>query len=282
VTLPRLVERAAPMQAEARLARARAETIALVPTMGALHEGHLSLVTEARRRADRVVVSIFVNPAQFGPGEDYEHYPRDLAGDLEKLGTADLVFAPHLEEMYPEGFQTFVEVGEITRDLEGRFRPSHFRGVTTVVAKLLHIVQPHFAIFGEKDYQQLLVVRRMVRDLQLDVEIVGMPIVRDSDGLALSSRNAYLSPSERAQATSLSRSLFRAETLFRRGERRAAILAGEMRAILSREPDLRIDYAEVRDAETLAEITEVRAPAVCLLAVRIGRTRLIDNCVLRP
>jgi pantoate--beta-alanine ligase len=269
------------MQAAGRVARARAETIALVPTMGALHEGHLSLLHEARRRADIVVLSIFVNPTQFGPGEDFDAYPRDLAGDLEKARAADIVFAPPVSEMYPANHQTFVETTELSRDLEGRFRPTHFRGVTTVVTQLFHIVSPHVAIFGEKDYQQLQVVRAMARDLCMDVEIVGMPIVRDSDGLALSSRNAYLSPSERAQATSLSRSLFRAEALFRQGERRAAALAAELRAVISREPDARIDYAEVRDAATLAPIDEVRRPAVCLLAVRVGRTRLIDNLVLR-
>jgi pantoate--beta-alanine ligase len=280
VSAPRLIERVSEMQGESRLARARAETIALVPTMGALHEGHLSLVAEARRRAERVVVSIFVNPLQFGPGEDFEAYPRELARDLEKLSGADFVFAPGVAEMYPAGFDTIVEVASLTRDLEGRLRPTHFRGVTTVVAKLLNAVRPHFAIFGEKDYQQLQVIRRMVRDLDLDVEIVGLPIVRDSDGLALSSRNVYLSPAERAQATALSRALFRAEAVFRQGERRAPALADAMRAVLRQEPDARIDYAEVRDARSLEAVLEIQAPVVCLLAVRIGKTRLIDNRVL--
>jgi pantoate--beta-alanine ligase len=279
---PRLVERIAEMQAACRLARANAETIALVPTMGALHDGHLSLVAEGRRRADLLVISIFVNPAQFGPHEDFAAYPRDLEGDLDKGSAADIAFAPSVGEMYPAGFQSLVEVSELSRELEGAHRPTHFRGVTTVVAKLLNIVRPHVAIFGEKDYQQLQVVRRMVQDLAFDVEILGMPIVRDSDGLALSSRNAYLSPRERAQATSLSRALFRAETLFRKRERRAEALAAEMTATISREPDARIDYIEVRRADDLAPLSQVNVPAVCLLAVRVGRTRLIDNCLLRP
>jgi pantoate--beta-alanine ligase len=268
------------MQAESRVIRARAETLAFVPTMGALHEGHQSLIAEARRRAERVVVSVFVNPTQFGPGEDLAAYPRDLSRDLDRATGADFVFAPSAAAMYPDGFETTVEVSGVTRELEGAFRPMHFRGVTTVVAKLFHIVQPHFAIFGEKDYQQLLAIRRMVRDLNMDIEVVGMPIVRDSDGLARSSRNVYLSPAERAQATALSRSLFRVEALFRQGERKAEVLAAEMRAVISREPDARIDYAEVRDAATLAPLAEIRAPVVCLLAVRIGKTRLIDNRVL--
>jgi len=279
---PRLVGRIAEMQAACRLARANAETIALVPTMGALHEGPLSLLAEGRRRADLLVISIFVNPTQFGPHEDFASYPRDLEGDLEKASAADIAFAPSVGEMYPTGFQTLVEVPDLSRELEGAHRPTHFRGVTTVVAKLLNIVRPHVAVFGEKDYQQLQVVRRMVQDLNFDTEILGMPIVRDSDGMALSSRNAYLSPRERAQATSLSRALFRAETMFRKGERRVEALAAEMTAIISREPDARVDYVEVRRADDLAPLSEVTAPAVCLLAVRVGRTRLIDNCVLRP
>jgi pantoate--beta-alanine ligase len=280
---PTVITRVKEMQADSRLARARAENIALVPTMGALHEGHIALVTEAGRLAERVVVSIFVNPAQFGQGEDFDAYPRDLSGDLEKLAGAgvSVVFAPDAAEMYPAGFQTYVEVGEVTRDLESAFRPAHFRGVATVVSKLLHIVAPHIALFGEKDYQQLLVVRQLVRDLAIDADIVSVPTARDSDGLALSSRNAYLTPSERARATSLSKALFRAEAMVRRGERRKEVLIGEVRRVLE-EASAAIDYVEIRDAATLATVgDEIRSNVVCLIAARVGRTRLIDNRVFR-
>jgi pantoate--beta-alanine ligase len=280
---PTVITRVKEMQADSRLARARAENIALVPTMGALHEGHIALVTEAGRLAERVVVSIFVNPAQFGQGEDFDAYPRDLSGDLEKLAGAgvSVVFAPDASEMYPAGFQTYVEVGEVTRDLESAFRPTHFRGVATVVSKLLHIVTPHVALFGEKDYQQLLVVRQLVRDLAIDADIVSVPTARDSDGLALSSRNAYLTPSERARATSLSKALFRAEAMVRRGERRKEVLIGEVRRVLE-EASAAIDYVEIRDAATLATVgDEIRSNVVCLIAARVGRTRLIDNRVFR-
>jgi pantoate--beta-alanine ligase len=280
---PTVITRVNEMQADSRLARARAENIALVPTMGALHEGHIALVMEAGRLAERVVVSIFVNPAQFGQGEDFDAYPRDLSGDLEKLAGAgvSVVFAPDASEMYPAGFQTYVEVGEVTRDLESAFRPTHFRGVATVVSKLLHIVTPHIAVFGEKDYQQLLVVRQLVRDLAIDADIVSVPTARDSDGLALSSRNAYLTPSERARATSLSKALFRAEAMVRRGERRKEVLIGEVRRVLE-EASAAIDYVEIRDAATLAPVgDEIRSNVVCLIAARVGRTRLIDNRVFR-
>lgn len=280
---PTVITRVKEMQADSRLARARAENIALVPTMGALHEGHIALVMEAGRLAERVVVSIFVNPAQFGQGEDFDAYPRDLSGDLEKLAGAgvSVVFAPDASEMYPAGFQTYVEVGEVTRDLESAFRPTHFRGVATVVSKLLHIVTPHIAVFGEKDYQQLLVVRQLVRDLAIDADIVSVPTARDSDGLALSSRNAYLTPSERARATSLSKALFRAEAMVRRGERRKEVLIGEVRRVLE-EASAAIDYVEIRDAATLAPVgDEIRSNVVCLIAARVGRTRLIDNRVFR-
>ena len=280
---PPVLRHIAEMQADARQARARAETIALVPTMGALHDGHLSLVAEARRRADRVVLSVFVNPTQFGLGEVYGNYPRDLVGDLERVSGhgIDVVFAPDAAEMYPFGFETYVEATRVTRELEGAVRPTHFRGVTTVVAKLFNIVRPHVALFGEKDYQQLKVIERMAADLAFDVEVVGMPTVREGDGLALSSRNAYLSPGERARATALGRALFRAEQLFRKGERRRVVLAGEMTDVLIRDAEARLDYVEIRDARTLAPVPdEVVPPIVLLLAVRIGKTRLIDNRVL--
>lgn len=284
MSTPVVIERISQMQAESRLARARAETIGLVPTMGALHDGHLSLVQEARRLVDRVVVSIFVNPTQFAPGEDFDAYRRDLSADLETLGPAgvDVVFAPTVAEMYPSGFQTYVQVTDISRELEGALRPTHFRGVATVVNKLFQVAAPHVAVFGEKDYQQLLLIRRMVHDLAIDVEIVGAPIRRDHDGLALSSRNAYLSPGERAQATCLSRALFRAESLWREGERRQEKLIAEMRQVIEREEAAKIDYVELRHAANLGSLGETaHGPVVCLLAVRIGRTRLIDNRVLR-
>jgi pantoate--beta-alanine ligase len=250
--------------------------------MGYLHEGHLALVRRARAESRSVAVSIFVNPTQFGPREDFARYPRDPARDLallEKEGV-DLVFMPEAAEMYPPGFDTWVEVGTITRRLEGRARPGHFRGVATVVCKLFNIVQPRRAYFGEKDAQQLRVVGKMVRDLNLPVEIVPVPTVREADGLALSSRNVYLSPQERQEALALSAALRLAQELVARGERRAAVIRARMRRRIRQEPDARIDYVSVADAETLEELTVVDRPALVSLAVRIGTTRLIDNVVI--
>jgi pantoate--beta-alanine ligase len=267
-----------------RLRSGMARAVGLVPTMGYLHEGHLSLVRGARSANDHLVVSIFVNPTQFGPSEDYERYPRDPERDLrliEAEGT-DVVFMPGVEEMYPPGFDAWVEVGQsLTGRLEGASRPTHLRGVTTVVAKLFNVVQPHRAYFGQKDAQQLAVVRRMVADLNMDVEVVGMPTAREEDGLAMSSRNAYLSPDERRAATVLWRSLCRARGLFDSGERRAEVIREAMRALLAQEPLGRIDYVSVADAETLAELDVIgERPALVSLAVRFGNTRLIDNIVL--
>jgi pantoate--beta-alanine ligase len=254
--------------------------IALVPTMGYLHAGHVSLLEAGRRRADALVLSIFVNPIQFGPSEDLARYPRDLEGDLAKARAAgvDLAFVPDEAAMYPAPPLTRVAVSGLTEGLCGPRRPGHFDGVTTVVTKLFHLVQPHVAIFGAKDYQQLAVVRRMVRDLDFGVEIVGMPIVREGDGLAMSSRNAYLSPDERREALSLSRALAAAQAAFTGGERDAGRLVEAARAQLS--PIGRVDYVELRDAESLETVAEVRAPAVLALAVFIGKTRLLDNLVL--
>ncbi len=269
--------------AECRAARAALDAdLGFVPTMGYLHEGHLALVRRARAECPSVAASIFVNPTQFGPREDFARYPRDPERDLallEKEGV-DLVFMPETEEMYPPGFDTWVEVGTITRRLEGRARPGHFRGVATVVCKLFNIVQPRRAYFGEKDAQQLRVVRKMVRDLNLPVEIVPVPTVREADGLALSSRNVYLSPAERQQALALSAALRLAQELVARGERRAAVIRARMRRRIRQEPDARIDYVSVADAETLEELTVVDRPALVSLAVRIGTTRLIDNVVV--
>ncbi len=256
--------------------------VGFVPTMGYLHEGHLSLVRAAGRDNPNVVVSIFVNPTQFGPGEDFERYPRDEERDLSLLHgeQVDVVFMPSVEEMYPEGASTFVEVEGITDVLEGAHRPGHFRGVTTIVAKLFNIVQPARAYFGQKDAQQLAVVRKMMRDLRRDIEIVGLPIVREPDGLALSSRNAYLSPEERQAALVLSRALSKAEQLFAAGERNAEALRAAMRELIGAEPLARVDYVSVADPETLRELDRVKSGALVSLAARIGNTRLIDNVTL--
>jgi len=266
-----------------RLRSQMAGGVGLVPTMGYLHEGHLFLVRRARAENQHVVVTIFVNPTQFGPQEDYQRYPRDPERDLRLLEQegADVVFMPSVEEMYPPGFDAWVEVGEaLTGRLEGAARPGHFRGVTTVVAKLFEIVQAQRAYFGQKDGQQLAVIRKMVADLNMGVEIVGLPTVREPDGLAMSSRNVYLSPEERRAATILWRSLGRARELFDGGERRAEVIRGEMRAVLASEPLARVEYVSVADAETLAELETIEGPAMVSLAVRIGATRLIDNVIV--
>jgi len=267
--------------AEMRRLRARMTGSAgLVPTMGYLHEGHLSLVRRARADNEHVVATIFVNPTQFGPQEDYQRYPRDPERDLrllEQAGT-DVVFMPGVEEMYPPGFDVWVEVGEsLTGRLEGAFRPGHLRGVTTVVAKLFEIVQAQRAYFGQKDGQQLAVIRKMAADLNMAVEVVALPTVREPDGLAMSSRNTYLSPEERRAATVLWRSLCRARELFDGGERGAEVIRGEMRGVLASEPLAEVEYVSVADAETLAELETISGAAMVSLAVRIGSTRLIDN-----
>jgi pantoate--beta-alanine ligase len=263
-------------------ARGAGRRIGLVPTMGYLHDGHLSLVAEARCRADACVASIFVNPLQFGAGEDLSRYPRDLERDRAALQEAgvEALYLPSADSMYPPGFQTEVALTRVTAGLCGRARPGHFRGVTTVVTKLFNAVKPHLAVFGEKDFQQLTVIRRMAADLDLGVEIVGVPIVREADGLAMSSRNAYLSAAERTAARCLSRALAAGRTAFSAGERCADALLAAVHAVLAVEPLARIDYAELVDAETLEPIDTVNQPALLALAVSIGRTRLIDNTVL--
>ena len=286
-TPPRVLTTVAEMRAETRAARAAGRRIAFVPTMGYLHRGHASLLEAARRHGDVAVLSIFVNPAQFGPKEDLSRYPRDLPGDLEVARTAgaDLVFHPEAADMYPAGYQTYVQVRELEQGLCGGSRPGHFIGVATVVLKLLHIVEPHVAIFGEKDFQQLQVIRRMVRDLHLDVDIVGMPIVREDDGLALSSRNSYLSQGERTRALALSRALGAARDRFAAGARRAGAIVDAARAVIGDAEGVRLDYLELRDAETLASLAaadDVSRPAVLAVAAFVGRTRLIDNVQLHP
>jgi pantoate--beta-alanine ligase len=274
----------AAMRARAEDLRRDGRRIAVVPTMGALHDGHLELVRVARARADIVIVTIFVNPIQFGPNEDLAKYPRDEAGDTAKVRAcgADLAYCPDAAAMYPAGAQTYIEVRELQKPLCGARRPGHFAGVATVVTKLFHATVPHVAVFGEKDYQQLAIIRRMARDLDFAIEIVGVPIVREPDGVAMSSRNAYLSKDQRVAARALSTGLAAAEARFRAGERDAAALVAAARAPLDAEPLARIDYVELRDADELAEIARVERRAVLAIAAFVGTTRLIDNRVLAP
>jgi pantoate--beta-alanine ligase len=273
---------AAAMRAWATQARMAGRRIGFVPTMGYLHEGHLSLVAEARRRADACVASIFVNPMQFGANEDLSRYPRDLERDRAQLASAgvEALYLPTAEAMYPAGFQTEVTVTGVTTGLCGRSRPGHFCGVTTVVAKLFNAVLPHLAVFGEKDFQQLVVVRRMATDLDFGIDVVGMPIVREADGVAMSSRNAYLSAAERAAARCLSRALDAARTTVASGARAAADVRAAAEAVVTAEPQARVDYLELVDAESLDPVDHLERPAVLALAVFIGRTRLLDNTVL--
>ncbi|MEE9198180.1 MAG: pantoate--beta-alanine ligase [Dehalococcoidia bacterium] len=265
--------------------RARAEVVGslgLVPTMGYLHEGHLALVRRARAENDLVAVSIFVNPSQFGPAEDYQTYPRDLQRDLALLERegVDLVFAPSVEELYPPGFDTWVEMEGLAGRLEGESRPGHFRGVVTVVAKLFNIVRPHRAYFGQKDAQQLWLIGKMVADLNMDLELVAVPTVRETDGLALSSRNAYLSPQERRVAPILWKALTAARELWEGGEQDAEAIRKAMTALIEEESLARVDYVSVADSDTLEELDAIDRPALVSLAVWIGETRLIDNITL--
>jgi pantoate--beta-alanine ligase len=281
-TEPQRIVRVREMQAWAEHERAAGRRIGLVPTMGALHEGHLSLVRIARGRADRVVVSIFVNPTQFGPEEDLARYPRDLEEDLARLRPygVDVVFCPCVEEMYPPGDATRVEVRGLTEGLCGRSRPGHFRGVTTVVARLFLAVKPHLAVFGEKDYQQLLVIRRMVRDLHFDLEVIEGPTVREPDGLAMSSRNLYLGAEARRQASVLNAALQQARERHQAGERDASRLIAALRERITKQPLAEVDYIECRDAGTLEPLERIDRRAVLALAARFEGTRLIDHTIL--
>ncbi len=276
--VPPMLATPAEMSAWSDAARARGERIAFVPTMGYLHGGHLALLDEARRHGDRVVLSIFVNPTQFAPGEDLERYPRDVPGDLAKAGSrgADVAFVPAAAAMYPPHHQTTVEVHELEQGLCGASRPGHFVGVATVVCKLFNIVRPHVAVFGEKDFQQLAVIRRMVRDLDMPVEVAALPTVREGDGLAMSSRNKFLSPDERVRATAIPRALFAAREAHQSGTKDSARLVAGVEAALGGFVT-RIDYVELRDAETLLPLETVDRPAVLAVATFVGRTRLIDN-----
>jgi pantoate--beta-alanine ligase len=266
-----------------KIRREQDRTVGLVPTMGALHEGHLSLVREARRMCDVVVVSVFVNPTQFGPGEDFEHYPRDLTKDTALLTdyNVDYIFAPPIEEIYPKGFSTYVTVEGLSEQLEGASRPGHFRGVATVVTILLNTVRPDFAFFGQKDAQQALVLKRMVKDLAFDTEIVLLPIVREDSGLAISSRNAYLSPDEQTSAAVIHRALVQAKGTFKQGERSASKIMDLIRSTIESEPRARLDYVSVTDAETLEPVERIdERPTLVAVAAYVGKTRLIDNTIL--
>ena len=270
------------MKQVARQALAEGRPAGFVPTMGALHEGHMSLVRAAQAECRPVIASIFVNPSQFAPGEDLEKYPRTFAADRARLEEAGVnyLFAPEAAEMYPPGFRTWVNVDGLSDRLEGRARPGHFRGVTTVVLKLLEIVRPQKAFFGRKDAQQARLIRQMAHDLHLDSEIVVCPIVREADGLAMSSRNAYLSPDERRAANVLHRALDAARAAIERGERDALRLTAAMRENVRREPLAQLDYAEVVDAESLEPVTRLRRTCLALLAARFGATRLLDNLLI--
>ncbi len=266
-----------------RLRREIAEPLGLVPTMGYLHEGHLTLVRQARIENHWVVVSIFVNPTQFSPQEDLDSYPHDPQRDLAMLERekTDIVFMPQVDEMYPPRFDGWVEVGKVTERLEGAYRPGHFRGVTTVVAKLFNIVQPTRAYFGQKDAQQLIVIKKMVGDLNMNLEIVTVPTVREPDSLAMSSRNTYLNTEERQAAVVLYQALSLAQQLWSQGEKDAECLRQEMTDLIQKQPLATIDYVSIANAETLDELDKVNPPALVSLAVKIGSTRLIDNVVLQ-
>jgi len=270
------------MQQRTLALRAAGKTISFVPTMGYLHAGHLSLLREGRARGDVLVLSIFVNPTQFGPNEDLDSYPRDMENDLALARSAgvDLVWAPLPKQVYPEGYATYVDVERLTDLLCGASRPGHFRGVTTIVCKLFNVVQPQVALFGQKDFQQLAVIRRMVTDLNIPVEIAGMPIVRETDGLAMSSRNVYLSPDQRRQALVLSQSITTAQRLVRSGECNSSAILAVLRQKIEAESEARIDYLQICHQFTLEEQKRVDADSVLLLAVFIGKTRLIDNSFL--
>ncbi len=278
----RLVRKTREMQKISDQLKQEGKRIGLVPTMGYLHDGHLSLVRKVKDLCDVVVVSIFVNPTQFGPGEDFKRYPRDEEGDKAKLeGEAvDLLFIPEASDMYPSGYQTYVDVTEVSKGLCGDFRPGHFRGVATVVAKLFNIVKPDVAIFGEKDYQQLLVIKRMVEDLNFDIKIIPGILIREEDGMAMSSRNTYLSPEERQRALILYRSLLKGKDLFQSGERKVSALLKAVKESIESMDGVNLQYVEIRDVETLEKIKNVDKPAVIALAAIVGSVRLIDNIII--
>lgn len=278
----KVIESAREMQSISESLRLSGKKISFVPTMGYFHEGHVSLMREARKTADHVVVSIYVNPTQFGPNEDFSKYPRNFERDAEMAGSAgvDVIYFPSNAEMYPEGYQTYVNVEKVTQNLCGISRPIHFRGVTTVCCKLFNIVKPHSAIFGKKDYQQLAAIRRMVADLNMDLEIVGMPTFRETDGLAMSSRNVYLSAEQRVSALTLVASLKLAQKRYAAGERKAPAIIAEAEKLINSAPFTEIDYVKICDATSLEDVVDIKQEVVMALAVKVGKTRLIDNSVL--
>lgn len=279
----KIIESIHEMKEASQAFRAKGKSIAFVPTMGYLHEGHLSLMKKGRETGDVLVVSIFVNPTQFGKGEDLERYPRDIEKDIElcKGEGVDILFVPSAWEMYPENYQTYVDVEKVTKNLCGASRPGHFRGVATVVAKLFNIVRPDYAIFGEKDFQQLVTIKRLVKDLNMDVDVIGMPIVREQDGLAMSSRNSYLSQEERRAALNIYRALRAAKEIFEEGERSAGVLLNEAKRVIEIEPMVVLDYIKLVDVEMMEDLERVEDEALLATAVRVGKTRLIDNIKLR-
>ena len=278
-----VIETVERMQESADEFRSAGYTVALVPTMGYLHEGHLELMRVGRKHSDKLIVSIFVNPAQFGPTEDFGEYPRDTEGDLKKAREvgADVVFMPSVEEMYPEVSQTKVHVEKVTQHLCGISRPGHFEGVATVVCKLFNATKPHMAVFGQKDYQQLTVISRMVEDLNMDIEIIGVHTIREEDGLAMSSRNSYLNLEERKSALCLKKSLDLADRMFQDGEKTASVIREAVESLIKGHDFTEIDYVTLCDPATLEDIETLGDNSLLALAVRVGNTRLIDNCLLR-
>ena len=277
-----VIKKIALMQGLSEKWRKDGHIISCVPTMGFLHQGHIKLLKVGKDKGDRLIMTIFVNPTQFGPHEDYEKYPRDTEGDLNKASSAgvDVVFMPTVEEMYPDGFQSTVTVNTITQYLCGKFRPVHFAGVTIVVAKLFNITKPHLAIFGEKDYQQLIVIKQMARDLNMDIDIIGVPTVRERDGLAMSSRNKYLSPEERVSALSLKKGLDVAKAMVDKGEKDPVAIKNAVKELILTHPFTEIDYITICDPEKLTDIKIIDRPSLLALAVNVGRARLIDNSIL--
>ncbi len=278
-----IIETVEQMHNESETLRRAGHTISLVPTMGFLHEGHLELMRVAKEHSDKLIMSLFVNPMQFGPTEDYEAYPRDTEGDLEKARGVgvDIAFMPSLEEMYPEGCQTAVKVEQVTQHLCGFSRPGHFDGVTTVVTKLFNSTKPHLAVFGQKDYQQLAVISRMVMDLDMDIRIIGVPTVREADGLAMSSRNNYLNAEERKSARCLEKSLDLADKLFQDGTTDASVIISAVESLIRNHAFTDIDYITLCDPLTLEDLETLGEESLLALAVRVGKTRLIDNCLIR-
>jgi pantoate--beta-alanine ligase len=277
----KIIQSVKKMQSFSESLRLKGKRIAFVPTMGYFHEGHLHLMKEAKKMADCVVVSIYVNPTQFGPQEDFSKYPRDLDRDLkmaESVGV-DVIFYPPDKEMYPAGYQTYVDVEKVTQNLCGMSRPGHFRGVTTVCNKLFNIVKPHIAVFGKKDFQQFITIERMVDDLNMDIQIIGFPTVREADGLAMSSRNKYLAKEERPSALTLFKSLKLAQKLYSKGEKKASVIINEVKKLIESAPFTKIDYIKICDAKTLKDVYEIKRQSVIALAVKVGKTRLIDNHV---